>query len=69
MALAALAMEEEQKARDQLLKYHVQNHTDTDKMRMELEMYKAVQIYKELLDIEETRRRNKDQAITISNDE
>eukprot|EP00972_Heterocapsa_arctica_P022908 3370028-Heterocapsa_arctica.AAC.1 len=68
--VAALEKEQElQKARDQLLKYHIQNRTDTSRMRMELEMYEAVQIYKEILDIEETRRQNKDQAITISDDE
>eukprot|EP00972_Heterocapsa_arctica_P047540 7012496-Heterocapsa_arctica.AAC.1 len=45
------------------------NHTDTARMRMELEMYEAVQIYTEILDIEEARIKNKDQAITISDDE
>eukprot|EP00972_Heterocapsa_arctica_P041309 6091310-Heterocapsa_arctica.AAC.1 len=36
---------------------------------MELEMYESDQIYKELQDIEEKRRRNKQQAITIIDDE
>ncbi len=59
MVLAALEKDkEDQTARDQLLKYHVQNHTDTARMRMELEMYEAVQIYKEIQDIEEERIKN-----------
>eukprot|EP00972_Heterocapsa_arctica_P043911 6484657-Heterocapsa_arctica.AAC.1 len=66
--LTALAKEEEmQKARDKLLQYHVQNRTDTSRMRMELEMYETEQISKDILDIEEERRKNK--AITISDDE
>eukprot|EP00972_Heterocapsa_arctica_P026297 3871320-Heterocapsa_arctica.AAC.1 len=70
MVLAALEKDkEDQKARDLLLEYHVQDRTDTDRMRMELEMYEPVQIYKELQDIEENIRKNKDQAFTIMDDE
>eukprot|EP00972_Heterocapsa_arctica_P091022 13430350-Heterocapsa_arctica.AAC.1 len=70
MVKAALeADKEDQTTRELLLKYHVQENTDTARMRMELEMCEPVQIYKELLDIEEARRKNKEQINTISDDE
>eukprot|EP00972_Heterocapsa_arctica_P065662 9690534-Heterocapsa_arctica.AAC.1 len=61
--------DEEENGQDLLQKYDEQNHPDTDNMRMELESHEAVQIYKELLDIEKVKGRKKGQVITIVDDE
>eukprot|EP00972_Heterocapsa_arctica_P026358 3880391-Heterocapsa_arctica.AAC.1 len=61
--------DEEEKGQDLLQKCKVQNHHDMENMRMELESHEAVQIYKELLDIEKVTGRKEGQVITIVDDE
>eukprot|EP00972_Heterocapsa_arctica_P055467 8184213-Heterocapsa_arctica.AAC.1 len=61
--------DEEEKGRDLLQAIHEQNHLDMYNMRTELESQEAVQIYKELLDIEKEKRRKEAQVITIVDDE
>eukprot|EP00972_Heterocapsa_arctica_P041865 6173205-Heterocapsa_arctica.AAC.1 len=69
-AVAAVAMvEEEEKVLGLRKECEEQDRLDMNKMRTELERHEALQIYKELLDIEKGKRRKKGHAITIVDDE